>query len=139
MQPDLVFWRLAALLARYRSIVDMRLARALPADKIPASSCKCYLFPSPYWQWVVRFLKFHGHGGEWRHPRVLPASAVAEFLADLSVRLKVAAATQNQALNALVFLYDVFLPRGDYPTRRGASRARPGAGIIGRKIICNGR
>ena len=23
-----------------------------------------------YWQWVVRFLKFHGHGGEWRHPRV---------------------------------------------------------------------
>ena len=29
-----------------------------------------------YWQWVVRFLKFHRHGGEWRHPRVLPASAV---------------------------------------------------------------
>jgi hypothetical protein len=27
-----------------------------------------------YWQWVVRFLKFHGHDGEWRHPRVLPAS-----------------------------------------------------------------
>ena len=54
-----------------------------------------------YWQWVVRFLKFHRHGGEWRHPRVLPASAVAEFLSDLSVRLKVAAATQNQALNAL--------------------------------------
>ena len=92
-----------------------------------------------YWQWVVRFLKFHRHGGEGRHPRVLPASAVAEFLADLSVRLKVAAATQNQALNVLVFLYDVFLPRGDYPTRRGGSRARPGAGIIGRKIICNGR
>ena len=40
-----------------------------------------------YWQWVVRFLKFHRHGGEWRHPRVLPASAMAEFLSDLSVRL----------------------------------------------------
>jgi len=35
------------LLARYRSTVDMRLARALPAAKIPASSCNCYLFPSP--------------------------------------------------------------------------------------------
>jgi hypothetical protein len=65
----------------------MRLARALPAAKIPASSGKCYLFPSPDWQWVVRFLKFHRHGGEWRHPRVLPASAMAEFLSDLSVRL----------------------------------------------------
>jgi len=30
----------------------MRLARALPAAKIPASSCKCYLFPSPYWERV---------------------------------------------------------------------------------------
>ena len=68
MQPDLVFWRLAALLARMasqasasqlprinarfaqavRSIVDMRLTRALPAAKIPASACKGYLFPSPY-------------------------------------------------------------------------------------------
>ena len=54
-----------------------------------------------YWQWVVRFLRFHKRDGVWRHPKDLPASAVAEFLSDLATRLKVAAATQAQALNAL--------------------------------------
>ena len=58
-----------------------------------------------YWQWVVRYLKFHRRNGQWRHPRELPAAAVAEFLSDLATRQKVAAATQAQALNALVFLY----------------------------------
>ena len=58
-----------------------------------------------YWQWVVRFLKFHRQGGVWRHPKDLPPSAVAEFLSDLAARQKVAAATQSQALNALLFLY----------------------------------
>jgi len=52
-----------------------------------------------YWQWVVRFLKFHRAGGQWRHPRDLPAAAVA-FLEHLAVAGKVSAATQNQALNA---------------------------------------
>jgi len=58
-----------------------------------------------YWQWVVRFLKFHRQNGQWRHPRVLAPSAIAAFLSDLAVRLRVAAATQAQALNALIFLY----------------------------------
>ena len=58
-----------------------------------------------YWQWVVRFLRFHRSGAIWRHPKDLPAVAVAEFLSDLATRLKVAAATQNQAFNALLFLY----------------------------------
>jgi site-specific recombinase XerD len=76
-----------------------------------------------YWQWVMRFLRFHrvaphpgplpivsqrGEGekkGSWRHPRELPPEAVAEFLSDLATRLRVAASTQNQALNALMFLY----------------------------------
>ena len=58
-----------------------------------------------YWQWVVRFLKFHRAGGVWQHPKNLPAAAVGEFLSDLAARLKVAEATQGQALNALRFLY----------------------------------
>ena len=58
-----------------------------------------------YWQWVVRYLRFHRLGDSWRHPKDLPASAVAEFLSDLANRLKVSAATQSQALNALIFLY----------------------------------
>jgi integron integrase len=41
----------------------------------------------------------------WRHPRELGAAEIRRFLNDLAVRLNVAVATQNQALNALVFLY----------------------------------
>lgn len=54
-----------------------------------------------YVQWVRRFIVFHGK----RHPRELGAAEVEQFLTDLAVRGQVAASTQNQALNALVFLY----------------------------------
>src|SRR5262249_16991470 len=39
------------------------------------------------------------------HPRDLGALEVQQFLTDLAVRGHVSASTQNQALNALVFLY----------------------------------
>ena len=58
-----------------------------------------------YWQWVVRYLKFHRQNGQWRHPRELAAKDIAAFLSDLSLHQKVAASTQAQALNALIFLY----------------------------------
>ena len=64
-----------------------------------------------YWQWVVRYLRFHRQDGQWRHPRDLPPQAVAAFLSDLAVRQQVAAATQNQALNALVFMYGQVFPK----------------------------
>jgi integron integrase len=54
-----------------------------------------------YRQWIKRFIFFHGK----RHPRELGAAEVQSFLSDLASRQQVAVATQNQALNALVFLY----------------------------------
>src|SRR2546426_3521641 len=54
-----------------------------------------------YVQWIKRFIFFHGK----RHPREMGATEIEAFLTDLAVRRKVAASTQNQALNALVFLY----------------------------------
>jgi integrase len=54
-----------------------------------------------YVQWIVRFIRFHNK----RHPRDMGAAEVAQFLSDLAVQGRVAASTQNQALNALVFLY----------------------------------
>lgn len=54
-----------------------------------------------YWNWIRRFILFHGK----RHPRDLGAREVRAFLSHLAVAQGVAAATQNQALNALVFLY----------------------------------
>ena len=59
-----------------------------------------------YGDWVVRFLKFHrDRAGRWKHPRELGAADVGCFLSHLATVNGVAAATQNQALNALVFLY----------------------------------
>jgi len=54
-----------------------------------------------YLGWVRRFIRFHGG----QHPRELREPAVVAFLEDLAVAGKVSAATQNQALNALMFLY----------------------------------
>lgn len=54
-----------------------------------------------YREWIKRFILFHGK----RHPRELGAPEVERFLSDLAVRGRVAASTQNQAFNALLFLY----------------------------------
>lgn len=54
-----------------------------------------------YTQWVKRFILFHHK----RHPREMGRLEVEAFLTDLAVHKKVAAATQNQALNAIVFFY----------------------------------
>jgi integron integrase len=54
-----------------------------------------------YWYWIRYFIRFH----RMRHPRELGEREVAAFLTWLATRRHVAAATQNQALNALVFLY----------------------------------
>ena len=57
-------------------------------------------------QWVRRYLKFHrDQTGAWRHPREMGATEVVAFLNHLANVERVAAATQNQALNALSFLY----------------------------------
>jgi integron integrase len=54
-----------------------------------------------YVSWVKRFVIYHGK----RHPAVLGEGEVGEFLTHLATKGRVAASTQNQALNALVFLY----------------------------------
>jgi integron integrase len=59
-----------------------------------------------YWEWVVRFLKFHrDQAGNWQRPEVLGSQGVTPFLTWLATERDVAISTQNQALNALLFLY----------------------------------
>jgi integron integrase len=54
-----------------------------------------------YLHWMRRYVKFHGY----RHPRQMRSKEVENFLTHLAVHGKVAASTQNQALQAILFLY----------------------------------
>jgi len=78
-----------------------------------------------YVHWIRRFILFHGK----RHPREMGAPEVEAFLTALAVRGGVAAATQNQALSALLFLYrevlEIQLPWLDSVTRAKPSRRLP--------------
>jgi integron integrase len=58
-----------------------------------------------YVSWVRRFILFHGK----RHPVEMGAPDVTSFLTALAVERRVSAATQNQALAALLFLYKIVL------------------------------
>jgi len=54
-----------------------------------------------YVQWITRYILFHKK----RHPRYLREKEISEYLSYLATKGRVAASTQNQALNAIVFLY----------------------------------
>ena len=64
-----------------------------------------------YWYWIRYFIRFH----QMKHPLDMGPKEINEFLTWLAVHRQVAAATQDQALNSLVFLYDKVLdkPLGD--------------------------
>lgn len=58
-----------------------------------------------YVRWATRFVRFH----DTTHPRHLDEDDVRAFLSYLASDRNVAASTQNQALNALMFLYEQVL------------------------------
>ncbi len=65
-----------------------------------------------YVHWILEFINFHGT----KHPKIMSAKEIQCFLTHLAVKRNVAASTQNQALNALVFLYKQVLTQdpGDF-------------------------
>lgn len=80
-----------------------------------------------YRSWVAQFLRFHRRAAEWRHPRDLRAAEVGAFLTHLARDRRCSASTQNQATNAIVFLYKQVLADelpGDHLGRFEAERAR---------------
>ena len=60
-----------------------------------------YRTEQSYCQWILRYIRFHGK----THPKALGVQHVERFLSNLVTEGKVAASTQSQALNAIVFLY----------------------------------
>src|SRR5881628_1081413 len=60
-----------------------------------------------YVDWIRRFILFHDK----RHPDTMGEEQISAFLTYLAVQRHVAASTQNQALCALLFLYEQVLER----------------------------
>jgi len=60
-----------------------------------------------YLQWIRRFILFHDK----QHPEKMGESEITAFLTYLAVDRKVSASTQNQALAAILFLYQCVLER----------------------------
>jgi integron integrase len=60
-----------------------------------------------YVAWIKRYIYYHGK----RHPKDMGVREIEAFLTHLAVNLNVAASTQNQAFNALLFLYKHILRR----------------------------
>ena len=60
-----------------------------------------YRTEKTYLHWIRRYVRHH----ERKHPREMGAPEVEDFLTTLAVKNQVSAATQNQALAAILFLY----------------------------------
>ena len=79
-------------------------------DQVRTTAALRHLSPrttEAYAHWIKRFILFHNK----RHPVEMGAPDVRVFLSHLATSLKVSASTQNQALNALAFLYHQVLQR----------------------------
>lgn len=66
-----------------------------------------YRTEQSYTRWIVRYVKYH----DTTHPRALNKQDVRDYLSYLATGRNLAASTQNQALNALLFLYRDVLGR----------------------------
>src|SRR5262245_41723806 len=66
---------------------------------LAASTIECYQ------AWIRDFLRFHRDGEHWRTPAELVERDVEAYLTYLAVERRLSASSQNQATNAIVFLY----------------------------------
>jgi len=80
-----------------------------------------YRTEKTYLHWIRRFIYFHDKG----HPRDMAEPQIAKFLTHLAVERRVSASTQNQALNAILFLYKQVIGR-EIGLIQGVVRAKRG-------------
>lgn len=78
-----------------------------------------YMTEKAYVGWIKRFIFYHSK----RHPAEMGEPEIARFLSSLATDRHVSASTQNQALNALLFLYREVLAK-DIGYVNGVVRAK---------------
>ena len=97
-----------------------------------------YRTEESYVNWIKRFILYHKK----RHPKDMGEREIAQFISHLAVTGNVAASTQNQALNAIVFLYKQVLriDLGDFGKMERAKRSRRLPSVLTRnevkQILC---
>ena len=81
-----------------------------------------------YTNWIKKFILFNGK----RHPKDMGEKEISQYISYLAVKRNVAASTQNQALNAVVFLYKQILNRdlGDFGNMQRAKRPKKLAPVL---------
>lgn len=79
-----------------------------------------YRTEQTYVGWIRNFVGFH----QWQKPSTMDAGHVRDFLRHLAMDRQVAASTQNQALNAVVYLFKSVLKKdiGDFSDFQRARR-----------------
>jgi integron integrase len=92
-------------ISMYKSVMDMGQPKRLLDQVRDLMRVRRYALRTErsYCDWIRRYVKFHGMKG--RDDLVGGKEKVEAFLTHLAVENKVSPSTQNQALNALVFLY----------------------------------
>jgi integron integrase len=78
-----------------------------------------YRTEQSYVAWIRRYILFH----QKRHPKEMGIAEIEAFLSHLAITENVAASTQNQALSALIFLYQEVL-KIELPLSLNAIRAK---------------
>lgn len=91
-----------------------RTRQAIRVRHYSLSTERCYI------QWVRRYILFHGK----RHPAEMGKREVEAFLTHLATNRGVSPSTQNQALQALLFLYRAVLEI-ELPWLENVIRAKP--------------
>ncbi len=83
-----------------------------------------YKTEQSYCDWIIRYINYFGNE---KHPRDMGKKEIDAFLSHLATKRNVAASTQRQALNAIVFLYRKVLdmPVEDIDHVKSKKKVRP--------------
>ena len=86
-----------------------------------------------YLHWIRRFIHYHNE----TRPSLMGGAEIHQFLSHLAINDRVAASTQNQALNAIVFLYRKVVKKepGDFKDFPRARRPKRLPTVISRQEV----
>ncbi len=94
-----------------------------------------YSTEKAYVDWILKYIRFNGK----RHPKDMGKAEIERFLSHLAVNRQVSASTQNQAYNAILFLYKEVLDLSfDFDIRaRRSSKAKQLPTVMSRdEVAC---